>query len=325
VRNRAALAATAALVAAACGEPAPQRNAAPALPRAAFVLEPPSIGVGQVATLEIAVATPPGHARRPLAIPDAPAGLWILGVEELPVEQEATRWLHRTRVRLRAREVGELVWPGASVEIEAPDGEVQGLALEPFAIEVVSVLPEYPDRLIPFGVREPADPGEGGGAGALPGAVAGAGIALAVVAAARSLARRRARRAGVSPTPPEGAAAELPWEEARTALARARELAARDPFLASDLAARALRRYAGRRFAIGAEACTSEELEATPAPFAAVTRWPLFVAALRALDAHRFRPRGDPEAREAAANGLPGALEEGLRFVEETLPPGPAR
>jgi len=217
------------------------------------------------------------------------------------------------------------VWPGGSVEIEAPDGEVQGLALEPFAIEVVSVLPEYPDRLIPFGVREPADPGEGGGSGALAGAVAGAAITLAVVAAARSLARRRARRSELSPPPPEGPAAEPPWEEVRTALARARDLAARDPFLASDLAARALRRYAGRRFAIGAEASTSEELAGAPAPFAAATRWPLFVAALQALDAHRFRPRDDPEAREAVANGLPGALAEALRFVEETAPAGSAR
>ncbi len=311
--------ALAALVAAACGGPA--QPPAPTLPRAVVVLEPTQIGVADVATLEIAIATPPDWAPRPLALPEAPAGLWILGVESLPAEREATRWLHRTRVHVRAREVGSVTWPASVVEFEAPGGAIERLATPPLAIEVVSVLPEYPERAIPFGVREPPER-ERGGSGALLGAAAGAGAVLAGLAAARVRAHRRARRAGSASAPPGAPPPEPPWETARAALAQARALAPREPFEASDLAARALRRYAGRRFAIGAEARTSEELAAAPAPFAASTRWPLLVASLRALDLHRFRPRGDPEARAALATGLPGALALAERFVEETLPPG---
>lgn len=316
-----AVAAAAFWLGAACGEPTPtSEGAAPALPRAAVVLEPPRIGIGETATLEIVVATPPGHAPRPLVVPDAPPGLWILGVEPLPVEREATRWLHRTRVRVRARETGSASWPPSEVEIETPEGALERLAIDPLPIEVVSILPEYPDRLIPFGVREPeAVPSRGG---SLWSAGAGAGVALSGVALARALARRRARAARAVAAVPEGPPPEPPWERARAALGEARRLAARDPFAAGDLAARELRRYAGRRFANGAEAATSEELAARPAPFAASTRWPLLVASLRALDAHRFRPRADPEARAALASGIEEALALAERFVEETLPPG---
>jgi hypothetical protein len=319
VRRAAGLAAALAGLAAACGAPEPPRGAAPSLPRAAVVFEPPRFGVGEVATLEIAVATPPGHAPRPLAIPEAPPGLWVLGAESLPVEREATRWIHRTRVRVRAREVGAATWPAGAVEIEAPDGAVERLELAPLAIEVASVLPELPEQRVPFGVREPPAP-DAAGPGALLGAAAGAGLALAGLGAVRAVARRRAQRAA---TAPDAAPHTPPWEEARAELEQARELAAHDPFAASDLAAGALRRYAGRRFAIGAEAATSEELAAGPAPFAAATRWPILVAALGRLDAHRFRPRGDPEARAAVAGGLASALAAAERFVAETQPPEP--
>jgi hypothetical protein len=308
-------------LAAACGEPdRPPAAAAPALPRAAVVLEPPRIRVGEVATLEVVVATPPASSPRPLALPAPPAGLWILGVEALPVERQASRWLHRTRVRVRAREVGKVTWPGSLVEVESPDGAVQSLPLDPLPIEVASILPEFPDRVIPFGVREPPEPAAGGKA-ALWGAAAGAGLVLAGLAAARVHARRRARPAAalaVAAAPPR----EPPWTEARAALARARSLADRDPFAASDQVARALRRYASRRFDTPAATSTTEELGAAPAPFAAWTRWPLLLAALRSLDEHRFRPRSDPEARAAVASQLPDALALASRFVEETLPPG---
>jgi hypothetical protein len=207
------------------------------------------------------------------------------------------------------------------VEIEAPDGAVERLELAPLAIEVASVLPELPEQQVPFGVREPAAP-DAAGPGALLGAAAGAALALAGLGAVRAVARRRAHRARAAAAP-DAAPRTPPWETARAELARARELAARDPFAASDLAAGALRRYAGRRFAIGAEAATSEELAAGPAPFAAATRWPILVATLGRLDAHRFRPRGDPEARAAVAGGLDSALAEAERFVAETQPPEP--
>jgi len=308
---------------------------APTLPRAALVLEPPRIGVGEVATLEIAVAAPPGHALRPLALPEAPAGIEVLGVDALPVERQSSRWLHRTRVRVRAREVGALTWPGGVVEIEAPDGSLATLALEALALEVGSVAPEFPERSLPFGVRRPADE-EASDRGALEGAAVGAVLALLGVAAVRVLRRRSAGRAAPAPPPEATPAPPPPWEEARAALSRARALASADPFDASDLAALALRRYAERRFAIDAPArtgagfpisllaCTSEELAASPAPFAATTRWPILISALRALDAHRFRPRDTPEARAALERALADALTAAERFVAETLPPGEA-
>jgi hypothetical protein len=316
-------AAAAVLVASGCRDTAPPEAQAHALPRAAVVLEPPRIGVGQVATLEIAVAAPPEHSLRPLALPEPPAGLQVLGVDALPVEREPTRWLHRTRIRVRAREVGELEWPGGVAEIEAPDGSLASIALEPLEIEVSSVAPEFPERKLPFGLREPLDADESGGS-ALSGAAVGAAIALLGVAAARRIARRRAQGA-VRETPAvANPVSEPPWEEARAALARAHALASGDPFGASDLAARALRRYAERRFAIGALACTSEELAAAPAPFAATTRWPMLIEALRDLDMHRFRPREDPEARAALTRGISAAIAAAERFVDETLPPGTA-
>lgn len=318
---RRAAAIAAALVASSCGEAQPPEAHAPTLPRAALVLEPPRIGVGEVATLEIAVAAPPEHSLRPLALPEPPAGLWVLGVEALPVEQEPTRWLHRTRIRVRAREVGELSWPGGVAEIEAPDGSLASIALEPLAIEVISIAPGFPERSLPFGLREPGD-AERGGTGALSGAALGAAIALLGVAAVRAVARRRAHRTALATPAPADPFSEPAWEEARAALSRARALASGDPFGASDLAAHALRRYAERRFAIGALACTSEELAAAPAPFAATTRWPILIAALRALDAHRFRPRDDPEARAALTRGISAAIADAERFVDETLPPG---
>ncbi len=311
------------LVAGACGAPRPRDAGAPALPRAALLLEPPRIGIGEVATLEIAVVTPPGHALRPLAMPSSPAGIWILGVESLPVEQQAARWLHRTRVRVRAREVGVTTWPGGVAEVEAPDGTLTSVAIAPLAIEVVSVAPDFPERSLPFGAREPRERDEARGR-LLPGVALGGALALAGVAVARRLGRRRARRASGA-APPARDLADFPaWDEAREALARARALAPGDPFAAGDAAARALRRYASRRFGVPAEARTSEELAAAPPPFAATTRWPILVSALRELDAHRFRARDDPEAHAALARGVPAALDAALRFVEETRPPGEA-
>jgi hypothetical protein len=323
-RARAIAAIAAALVPCGCGDERPPAAHATALPRAALVLEPPRIGVGEVSLLEIAVAAPPGHLLRPLALPEPPAGLEVLGVETLPVEREATRWLHRTRVRVRARETGALTWPGSAAEIEAPDHSLSSIALEPVAIEVIPIAPEFPERSLPFGVREPPR-GEAGGGGALTGAVLGAAIAVAGIGVTRALARRRLRR-GVPAAPPAAEPApEPPWGEALAQLTRARALAGDGPFGASDLAARALRRYAGRRFAIGAQACTSEELAASPAPFAATTRWPILIAALQELDAHRFRPRDDLPARATLARALPDAIAAAERFVAETLPVGSAR
>ncbi len=96
------------------------RRGAPTAPHAILVLEPPSFGVGQVATLEVAVVTPPDHTPRPFVPPQQVPGLWVLGTEPQPVRKQAARWIHRTLVRVRARTTGDLLWPAGRVEIEGP-------------------------------------------------------------------------------------------------------------------------------------------------------------------------------------------------------------
>ncbi|MCH8131581.1 MAG: hypothetical protein IIA30_03425, partial [Myxococcales bacterium] len=116
-------------------------------------MEPPQLRIGQVATLELVVVTPPEHSVRPVAAPTDVPGLWILAAEAQPVSKESTRWIHRTALRVRARSLGAFTFPAMSVEVEAPDGGVAALAVDALSIEVVSILPEIPDRITPYGPR----------------------------------------------------------------------------------------------------------------------------------------------------------------------------
>ena len=281
----------------------------PPTPRAAVVLEPPSVEVGRVAQLEIAVVTPPGQRVKPPPTPAEVPGFWVLDQEVLPVEQLPGRWIHRSRVRLRAREVGRFAWPALEVELEDAAGALSTLALEERPLEVVSVLPELPERLTPFGLAAPR-PRSGGGS--LAPAAAGALLALAGVGAAgllrRRAAARRAARARAAPPPAPA------WDEARLGLDAALEALAADPAGAADRAARALRRYMARRFGADAVARTTEELAALRPPYGARSWWPPFLEILRTLDAARFPPA---PARER----LGDALRRAGRFVEDSTPP----
>ena len=187
------------------GEPSDARYAASPTPRATLVLEPPRIGVGQVAELELAVVTPPGHTPRPFSPPSELPGLWLLGADRLPVEKQATRWVHRTRLRVRARASGRFVWPASTLEVEAPDGSVSALAIAEVPIEVVSILSDYPDRFTTFGVRRPPPAARRSGSVWGP-AAAGALAALAGVGLV-ALARRRRGSAQHAPAAPGAARA----------------------------------------------------------------------------------------------------------------------
>ena len=309
-----------ALALAGCSEEpgAPRPPAAPILARATLVLEPPRLGVGQVGELELAVVTPPGHTPRPWTPPEELEGIWILGSEALPVEKTEVRWVHRTRVRVRARAVGGFVWPGESVEVDAPDGSTARVAWEELAVEVPSLIPEYPGRTAPFGARAPARVAEAPTRMWGP-AAAGALFTLACVGLV-ALARRRRRDAAV-PSPEPVPAAAPPWLQARAALEAADALAGERPFEAAHATALALRRYVERRFGAPAAGRTTEELaDATP-PFAATSRWPTFVAVLEGLDAFRFRSQGEADTRESAASRVGALLEDAHRFVEDSVPP----
>jgi hypothetical protein len=128
---------------------------APPFLRASFVLEPPRVRIGDLAALELVVVTPPNHHVRPIEPPAAVPGFWLLGVEPLPVERAQTRWIHRTRLHIRARELGVFLWPAQKVEIDGPDGARALLEVPAHVIEVASVLPEHAQRSTPYGLRAP--------------------------------------------------------------------------------------------------------------------------------------------------------------------------
>jgi hypothetical protein len=300
-------------------EPSDARYAASPTPRATLVLEPPRIGVGQVAELELAVVTPPGHTPRPFSPPSELPGLWLLSADRLPVEKQSTRWVHRTRLRVRARASGRFVWPASLLEVEAPDGSVSALSVAEVPVEVVSILPDYPDRFAPFGVRRPPPAARRGGSVWGP-AAAGALAALAGVGLV-ALARRRRGSAQDAPADPGAARVEPPWNLAREDLAVARESAAGDPFAGAHATAVALRRYLARRFGADTIGRTSEELAAAAPPFGVRSRWPAFVAILRGLDEFRFLPESDRSVREALATRVAALLAEAEAFVDDSTPP----
>jgi len=320
-RRIACLAGAFALCAACRESPTPADVAAPVTPRAIAVLEPPQIRIGDRAVLELAVVTPPDYRSLAIALPEEVAGFEILGSEALPVEKEPLRWVHRTRVQLRAREVGRFAWPEGSVEVAAPDGTPASLPLAPLQLEVVSVLPELPDRVAPFGAR--SAPGRGGAKVALEAAALGSLLTLSAVGLV-ALARRRiaVREPAPAARPPR---AEPPWTAARGDFERSRSALPSDPAAAAGAASAALRRYMARRFGAAAEARTTEELETAAPPFAAVSRWPAFVSLLRELDALRFPSLPSGAERAALAAQVEALVSRAEEFVEESVPPEPLR
>lgn len=303
-----------ALLLAACGDDESEapRYAPPTRPHAALLLEPPVVAIGEVAEVVLAVVTPPDHAVRAYAPPEAIEGLWVLDARVEEIEREGARWVHRTRVRVRAREVGRFEYPGAEIEIELPDGSMVPFVLEPLAVEVVSVLAEHADQGAPFGIRRlVADPA-GGGVPARVAFAAGVILALATVGLV-ALARRRLTEEDSAPSGPTESP-EPPWLAARSELSMAAEEAESDPVAALDRTARALRRYAALRFRGETLAPTLEELTASTPPFLMTTRWTPFLDLIRRIDAARF-----PPARPAPADTR-ALVEQALRFVEDSVP-----
>ncbi len=315
--RRGALAAVGAAFLASCGgEDSRARFEAPARIRATSLLEPPRIGVGQVATLEVAVVTPPDHRVAPYRPPSKVPGFWLLGIESLEPEKRGARWVHRSRVRLRAREVGHFTWPGGTIAVTAPDGSAHAAQLAEYPLQVTSILPEFPDRLVPFGLPELPDQPKA--RGLLAPFAAGALTAFACVALVWAT-RRRLGRASPAKTPAPGEGRGDPaWRVAGRGLSEALDLAAPDPRRAAALGAGALREFMQRRFGGDVTAHTTEELARARPPFGATSRWLPFLAILRQLDAVHFRPGG---ADAAAAERVRRALEEARAFVAEATPP----
>ena len=305
-----------ALLALACSsEATAPPPATPVTTQATVVIEPPQLRVGDVAFVEIAVVTPPGHRVPPVRPPDAVAGVWLLGAEVLPVLTDGARLVHRTRIRIRARETGSFAWPSLAVQVEDPSGARTSVATEARPFEIVSVLPLTPERVETFSYRSPPAALRGPS----PWAAAAGGAAATLAALALGLAalrlRRRARNRAVARAERRSAS---PWVEALAALHAARALEDDAWREAGGAGAQALRRYVARRFGMPAiEACPSEELEAVrPPPLLLATRWREALAVLYALDAERFRGL----ATSDAAAHTQRALDAAAAWVRATTP-----
>jgi hypothetical protein len=268
------------------------------------------VRIGDRAALELVVVTPPDHALRPIEPPRSVPGFWLLAVEPLPVERTATRWIHRTRLEIRARELGVFLWPAQKVEIEGPDGARSALEVPAHTIEVASVLPDQAQRSTPYGLRAP--PALLSEPSALANAALGALLTLfcvGLVVLVRRMQRIDRRSAAVV------SASEGPSNLEETLDALAAAAAESDVRRAADAAALALRRYATRQFRAPTRAATTPELRGLPPPYLLQTRWPALLRLLEGLDEARFRP--DAATREAAVRSQ---LEVAAAFVRESAP-----
>ncbi len=76
-----------------------------------------------------------------------------------------------------------------------------------------------------------------------------------------------------------------------------------------------------QRFRADAVGRTTEELALAEPPFAATTRWPIFVDILRGLDAFRFRPAGGAAEFALLADRLSELRGRAEVLVEDSVPP----
>ena len=300
------------LLAFACrGEPAPTAPATPVAKQAVVMIEPPRLRIGDVAVVEVAVVTPPGHRVHPVKPPASVPGLWLLDAEALPPEVDGARQVQRTRIRVRAREAGSHEWPPQRVEIEDASGAGEELVAAARPFEIVSVLPTFPERTEAFSYRMPS--AERDGVAPLWAALAGSLATLALIGSVALVWRVR-RRTRERDAAEAQLAASKPWIEALAALDAAR--AEGDWRRAGGVGARALRRYVARRFDLAAESLTSEELAGLAQPLGAGSRWPAALACLRDFDAERFRAASDAHANAQVRT----ALDAAQRFVEASIP-----
>lgn len=285
-------------------------HAAPAQPRASLLLEPPQVPLGGVADVVLAVVTRPEWSVRPAPPPSDLLGFVWIDSEPVELVREPARWIHRTRMRIRALDVGHFSFPGGSVEVLSPEGEARSLEYAALPFEVVSGLSDAPTRRVPFGVRLLPRTLESRGA-VLGAFAAGAGLALVGVGLV-FLARRRLAAS------PERLPEIPPWLWAREELARARAELESDPRAALDRAARSLRRYVVSRFGGDANVRTTPELEVAKPPFTLTTRWSGLVELLAALDAARFPEAAPDGSADGEATRLVSAVAD---FIDATTPP----
>jgi hypothetical protein len=295
----------------------PPAAVAPPTSRAAVSIEPPRLRLGDVAVVEVSVVTPPEHRVHPFAPPAGVPGLWLLDAETLPVERSGERWTQRTRIRVRAREIGATEWPRMRIDVEGPEGARSVLETEARPLEVVSVLPDFPDQVATFRYRlpEPEAARTPTALAAAAGALAALGSVAAVALLRRVRRRRAAAAAAVLPAP------TAPWIEALAGLDQAAAAVESDWRRSADGAGCTLRRYVTHRFGLPLAFWTTEEAAALAPPFGLASRWAGVVGVLHALDAVRFQPGEVP----AAGARVRDAIEQARRWVAGSIPPESAR
>lgn len=290
---------------ASCEEPPPPDPVStPTSLRGAVVIEPPTLTVGDVAKVEVTLVTPPGHAMRPVRPPTEVAGFWVLDARALPTERSEARWVHRTRIRARAREPGSFEWPSLRVEVETPEREVVEVELEARPLEVASVADRFPARDGPFPLRRPELATDGAFLAPLAG---GAGLAIAAFLLIAALRRLRGGQARATRQPVPEIRATPGWRAAQATLETALERIDARPAEAADAASAALRHFFSHRFAVSARTLTTQELTALDVPLGAEKHWPSLLEILEALDAARFRsvaPAADLREVLERARGL---------------------
>jgi len=267
-------------------EPAGDSVPVPTSLRGAVIIEPPHLTVGDVATVEITLVTPPHHSVRPVRPPREVDGFWLLDSETLPVTRNPSRWVHRTQMRARAREPGEFTWPALRVEVETPEQEVVEILLDARPLEVTSVGDRFPRRAEPFPLRRARASQGGEFLMPLAGGVALTLGAFALLALTRRLRRPRGR---VPERTARDAHASPGWRAAQATIETALETSSESPRRAADAASAALRHFFSQRFAISARTLTTEELAASKPPLGAEKHWPILLEILETLDAIRFR------------------------------------
>lgn len=286
-------------------------------PRAIWVLRQSRIGIGQMSVVERVVVTPPQFRPETVRPPPSLAGLSIIDTRELPAEESTRRWIHRTQLRLRADSIGRVEWPAERVSIQGPGASDQSLPLPAFSIEVRSIRPEFADRSAPFGLRQPDaalamnDASDRARRAALVVLAALAGLVLLLFCKRLAQRLRLARASRAEPT--------LPWQTARSSIARASAIGESDPVAAAHALSPALRHYMAARYGADTQGRTCEELSGTEPAFAMRSSWPPFATLVSELDSLRFQ--ATENVREQAAARLPGWLEAATRCVERTLPP----
>jgi len=300
---------------------------APLSERAAIHIEPPVLTIGDVAEIEIRVVAAPESRLLPTLPPPVP-GVWILDSRPLETIRDDGRWIHRRLVRVRARDLGEYLWPESEVVIEDALGETRRLSVPERSFAVVSTVEGSSlPRPTPFGLRAAPRTEKGrllGDGRFWRGVLVGLASASLAVGLLYFVGFRRLRGRAKSPlaesAEPAPADALRDWAERELATAEA-ALRAEDPRRALNSLAHLMRAYLTRRFDLALESQTTEELGQKQPPLRLASRWPELLRISRALDDARFQPGVDLDLASARAEQILRELRELIAAASPGLQP----